>query len=92
LKVACPVMLVRNLDQDAGLVNGARGKVEGFAPEAISVKFDNGQVAKISLFLFTKFNAQSRSVAASRQQFPLVLAYALTIHKAQGLELPAVEV
>ncbi|ELT90418.1 hypothetical protein CAPTEDRAFT_217069 [Capitella teleta] len=47
LKAGSRVILLWNIDRNAGLVNGARGRVEGFAPKVISVKFDKGHVAKM---------------------------------------------
>jgi ATP-dependent DNA helicase PIF1 len=89
LKVGAPVMLLRNIDLTRGLVNGARGEVLSLSHEAIHVQFPCGP-AIICQHTFCVFDPQKGTVGATRRQFPLRLAYALTVHKAQGLELPAV--
>lgn len=91
LKVGCPVMLLTNLNQRKGLVNGTRGKVCELPGDVVLVNFD-GRMTKVQRTQFTRFDAKHNRIAASREQFPLSLCFALTIHKAQGLELAAVEV
>ncbi|KAH9068582.1 hypothetical protein Ae201684P_004284 [Aphanomyces euteiches] len=85
LKKGAKVMLTKTLSVAAGLVNGARGVVLGFAPETQlpHVRFDHGHSQVISLEVFAV--SANQTVMASRQQLPLTLAYAISIHKSQGL-------
>ncbi len=90
------VILKRNINVDIGLVNGALGtvtklnynKAKTFV-NSIIIKFDNlnndVQIERIT----ADFEYQKK-LYASRTQFPLSLAWALTIHKTQGLSLDAV--
>lgn len=95
LKVGAQVMLIFNLDPDAGLVNGSRGVVIEF--EFISeeerrpvVKFLNG-LSRVITHHVWEFEI-SDDVIVSRSQIPLILAWGSTCHKAQGLTLDCVEV
>jgi len=88
LKVAigARVMLRRNIDVKGGLANGAIGTVVQIHPTRISIKFDHlsepCDINKVSgKFLVVK------NCYVQRTQFPLILAYAVTIHKCQGLSL-----
>ena len=95
LSIGAKVMLKRNQNVDAGLVNGSIGTVEGFkitqkdsAPHihAISVKFshlDTPVNIERESFSFEVL----KSVYYTRRQFPIMPAFAITIHKSQGLSL-----
>lgn len=85
LAVGAQVMLLVNLDQDAGLVNGSRGIVTGFSPSGLPlVKFLN-QAA--SLLIERKPWWLPDHDGIGRAQIPLKVAYAITIHKSQGATL-----
>lgn len=88
LKEDCRVMLLKNLDFEEGLINGACGKVVDITSDGISVKFDNGafKVIKQEEFDYVK----DGKLLARRVQFPLRLAYGITIHKSQGMTLDEV--
>ncbi len=88
-----PVMLVQNLSDT--LVNGLLGTVQGLGDveKTITVHFQHQtQPSVIHQTHFTVFDPQVGKVCAQRTQFPLKLAFGLTIHKAQGLTLPKVVV
>lgn len=81
-KVGAQVMLRINLDVDQGLVNGSRGVVSLIVPgEALVVKFLNGKKVRVDLHA-RKYEDKNATVV--RIQIPFVLAYAVSIHKAQG--------
>jgi ATP-dependent exoDNAse (exonuclease V) alpha subunit len=86
LRKGSQVMLLTNKDVEHGLVNGSRGVVERFCdgPEPLPmVKFRNGEV-----IIIEPASWKSEDVdGLERQQIPLRLAYAITIHKAQGATL-----
>lgn len=88
LKKDCRVMLLKNLDFDAGLINGTCGNVEDINDDGIIVKFDNGELKLIKReeFDYTK----DGKLLARRIQYPLRLAYGITIHKSQGMTLDKV--
>ncbi|KAG9104392.1 hypothetical protein FRC06_002946 [Ceratobasidium sp. 370] len=55
------------------------------------VRYQNGQTVMMTPFCFTHENADG-GVEARRMQVPLILAWALTVHKAQGQTLERVKV
>ncbi|OWF54393.1 ATP-dependent DNA helicase PIF1-like [Mizuhopecten yessoensis] len=93
LRVGTQVMLAKNLEVHRGLVNGARGLVTGFEKggEGLPiVKFLSGleEVIKPARWTFKAAGA----VYLTRRQIPLKLAWAISIHKSQGMTLDCVEI
>jgi ATP-dependent DNA helicase PIF1 len=93
LKVDAQVVLLKNLDIEAGLVNGARGVVTGFSPHSEPVvRFVSGATLTIHPAKWTLSKPDTPNlVQATRLQLPIDLAWALTIHKSQGMSLDLVE-
>ncbi|XP_076601816.1 ATP-dependent DNA helicase PIF1 [Chaetodon auriga] len=93
LKVGAQVMLTKNLDVARGLVNGARGVVVAFESGKHGlphVRFLCGvtEVLKPERWVFKS----GSGIHLSRQQLPLKLAWAISIHKSQGMTLDCVEI
>lgn len=94
LKVGAQVMLTKNLDVGRGLVNGARGVVLSFETTEKHgyprVRFLCGvtEVMKPERWVFKS----GGGLHLSRQQLPLKLAWAISIHKSQGMTLDCVEI
>ncbi|XP_044781053.2 ATP-dependent DNA helicase PIF1 isoform X3 [Bubalus bubalis] len=92
LKLGAQVMLVKNLAVSRGLVNGARGVVVGFEAEGRGlpqVRFLCGVTEVIRADRWTVQTTGGQLL--SRQQLPLQLAWAISIHKSQGMSLDCVE-
>ena len=88
-------MLKRNKDIEKGLVNGSIGTVTSFIVrntgnredvQSISVKFDNLDKI-VNIERESSSFEVLRTVYYTRKQFPLMLAFSITIHKSQGLSL-----
>ena len=86
------VMLIKNIDLSAGLANGSRGIVTGFTsePEMPIVRFLNGEERMICSETW-ELEENGIKVLQARQ-LPLRVAYALSIHKAQGSSLDYAEI
>jgi ATP-dependent DNA helicase PIF1 len=85
LRRGAQVILVKNLEVSVGLVNGSRGVVTDFSEEGPVVCFTSGMTLTIRQEEFTL--EVGGKVLASRHQVPLALAWALSVHKSQGMSI-----
>ncbi len=85
LKINARVMLLVNLDFEKGLINGSCGNVLKIEDDYILIKFDNNITQKIERHDFEFYH--NEILIAKRVQFPLRLAWGITIHKSQGMSL-----
>jgi ATP-dependent DNA helicase PIF1 len=104
LKEGAQVMLLKNLDVEGGLANGTRGVVTGFeVSEEPSgkkevayprVRFrtpDGREIEKV--IVPEEFSTEQAGKKVSRrQQVPLRLAWAMSIHKSQGATISLLKV
>ena len=88
LKVGCKVMLLKNQNFEKGLINGSCGEVKQVNDDSVLIHFDNGEFATIKPQTFEYY--KGGEISASREQYPLRLAYGITIHKSQGMTLERV--
>lgn len=89
LKVGAEVMFVANNFAE-GYVNGSRGQVVDFEAGYPVVRLHNGE--EIIVETHTWSLAEDGLVRAEISQLPLRLAWAITIHKSQGMSLDAAQI
>ena len=87
VKVGCPVMILKNLDQSRGVCNGSRGILTRYRSRVLEVRLITGQYAGETVFIPRVPNQPSdeeNSFKFTRKQFPVRLCFAITINKSQG--------
>ena len=92
LKKGAQVMMLKNSLIKQGIINGSIGIVTDFIKNGSPiVKFRNGEVCIVAAeeWNIESFNdlTQKTEIIASIKQIPLTLAWAITIHKSQGMTL-----
>ncbi len=91
LKVGAQVMCIVNLDMDSEkpICNGSQGIIKGFNYKNNPiVEFKNGGVKTIGPHIWQHESFPGIAI----KQIPLILAWALTIHKSQGSTLDCAEI
>lgn len=90
LKTGASVMFVKN-NLSEGYINGTLGTVVGFDEGKVKVRTDRGYEITVDPQSWETEDNKGKTVAAI-SQIPLRLAWAISIHKSQGMSLSAAEI
>jgi hypothetical protein len=93
LKVGLPVMLLRNINQAAGLCNGTRMTITQLGQKFIEAQIITGTNVGDKVFIpriIMSPNDAKWPFKLKRRQFPLSVCFAMTINKSQGQSLQKV--
>ena len=79
-------MITRNIDVAGGVVNGTIGTVENIQPNLVTIRrIRDNELMCISRVKHS-FNLPHTSDIV-REQFPLILGWAITVHRVQGMTI-----
>ena len=90
LKKGCPLMLLRNMDQNSGLCNGTRMILLDIKSRVLQCCILGGKHAGKIVFIphiTLQPSNEDLPFSLSRRQFPVRLAFSMTINKSQGQSL-----
>lgn len=85
-------MCIRNVDVNHGLINGTMLQLLGIGSRYLQVRIMSGpQMGRTEMLTQCMFTITSEAsglpFAITRLQYPIILAYCLSVHKAQGQSL-----
>jgi ATP-dependent DNA helicase PIF1 len=85
------IIVTRNIDIYAGIVNGTRGVIKHLQDNFVIIKDTDGKLHNISYFkdIIDKTNKTDKFHI---YHMPLKVSYALSIHKSQGMTIDALEI
>ena len=88
MSVGAQVMVTYNMDPALGLVNGTRGVVTALVERGVTIRLLDGREEIIPYIKIEQEDDPDVGV----EFMPIKLAWAVTIHKSQGMTLDAIEI
>jgi ATP-dependent exoDNAse (exonuclease V) alpha subunit len=82
------IMVTRNVDIPNGIVNGTRGIILAVFEEYITILTNDNKTVNIGYYQEFLDNMKRKSITF----MPIKLAYALSIHKSQGMTIDCIEI